>query len=229
MINKKELLSNLREYSSDQVAEAINSGVVTLYELSKSGNLTPLMRKRIEEKLSQSANAVQEHVAEVPVEIAESATQDTNANNVDVRLQPSHSDETSSTEFSNDENEKNAEEQAQEDNPDEVLSNKGMFKRPFSFKGRIRRLEYGISFIIYYLWYFIMEAMMQGDDPSAGACIFTLITFVPMIWFIWAQGAKRCHDRGNSGWYQIIPFYFFWMLFAGGEGGINYYGDNPKE
>lgn len=229
MINKKELLSNLREYSSDQVAEAINSGVVTLYELSKSGNLTPLMRKRIEEKLSQSANAVQEHVAEVSVEITESATQDINANNVEVSVQPSYNAEIPSTEYSNNENENNLEEQAQGDNPDEVLSNKGMFKRPFSFKGRIRRLEYGLSYIIYFLWSFMTEVMMQGDDPSAGACIFTLITLIPMVWFLWAQGAKRCHDRGNSGWYQIIPFYFFWMLFADGEEGINYYGDNPKE
>ena len=54
MATKSEILTNLREYSSDQIAEAINSGVVTIYELSKSGNLTPLMRKRIEQKLANS-------------------------------------------------------------------------------------------------------------------------------------------------------------------------------
>lgn len=52
MSRKKDILTNLREYSSDQIVEAINDGVVTLYELSKSGNLTPLMRRRIEEKLA---------------------------------------------------------------------------------------------------------------------------------------------------------------------------------
>ena len=51
---------------------------------------------------------------------------------------------------------------------------------------------------------------------------------VPYFWFIWAQGAKRCHDRGNSGWYQIIPFYGLWMLFAEGEIGTNEYGNSPK-
>lgn len=51
---------------------------------------------------------------------------------------------------------------------------------------------------------------------------------VPYCWFIWAQGAKRCHDRGNSGWYQIIPFYGFWMLFAEGETTANEYGNSPK-
>jgi uncharacterized membrane protein YhaH (DUF805 family) len=49
-----------------------------------------------------------------------------------------------------------------------------------------------------------------------------------MLWFLWAQGAKRCHDIGNSGWYQIIPFYVFWMLFANGQKETNQYGINPK-
>ena len=57
MSRKNEILTNLREYSSDQIAEAINDGVVTMYELSKSGNLTPLMRKRIEEKLATGSSA----------------------------------------------------------------------------------------------------------------------------------------------------------------------------
>jgi uncharacterized membrane protein YhaH (DUF805 family) len=43
-----------------------------------------------------------------------------------------------------------------------------------------------------------------------------------------AQGAKRCHDRGNSGIWQIIPFYGLWMLFADGDLGRNEYGANPK-
>lgn len=57
MSRKNDILTNLREYSSDQIAEAINDGVVTMYELSKSGNLTPLMRKRIEEKLATGSSA----------------------------------------------------------------------------------------------------------------------------------------------------------------------------
>ena len=55
------------------------------------------------------------------------------------------------------------------------------------------------------------------------------ILMIPVYWFIFAQGAKRCHDRGNSGWYQIIPFYVLWMLFAEGDTGENNYGDDPKE
>lgn len=49
------------------------------------------------------------------------------------------------------------------------------------------------------------------------------ISMIPAIFFLLAQGAKRCHDRGNSGFYQIIPFYGLWMLFAESN-----YGPNPK-
>jgi uncharacterized membrane protein YhaH (DUF805 family) len=47
-------------------------------------------------------------------------------------------------------------------------------------------------------------------------------------WFLYAQGAKRCHDLGNNGWWQIIPLYIFWLLFAKGDLLENKYGINPK-
>lgn len=66
-------------------------------------------------------------------------------------------------------------------------------------------------------------------DSSIGPSLFVLISFIPMVWFSLAQNAKRCHDRGNSGWYQLIPFYFLVLLFGGSDKGSNKYGDNPKE
>jgi uncharacterized membrane protein YhaH (DUF805 family) len=55
-----------------------------------------------------------------------------------------------------------------------------------------------------------------------------LILMIPMLWFIWAQGATRCYDVGNSGWWQLIPFYGLWLLFQDGQPGSNNYGENPK-
>ncbi len=99
-----------------------------------------------------------------------------------------------------------------------------MFKNPFSFDGRIRRTEYGVSFIIYAVVSVIINAIMAS---SRDAGIFGL-AYIPMLWFLWAQGAKRCHDVGNNGWWQIIPFYAFWLLFQDGQPGANQYGENPK-
>jgi uncharacterized membrane protein YhaH (DUF805 family) len=99
-----------------------------------------------------------------------------------------------------------------------------MFKAPFSFDGRIRRTEYGLSFIIYFAVIFLIAFAL----PNTGAEIIVLILYVPLVWFMLAQGAKRCHDVGNNGWYQIIPLYFFLLLFQDGEPGENRYGLNPK-
>lgn len=105
-----------------------------------------------------------------------------------------------------------------------------MFKNPFSFNGRIRRLEYGLSNIIYVFTIFVIAmVLMAVGDPNGGATNFLMIIlWIPVAWFRLAQGAKRCHDRGNSGIWQIIPFYGIWMLFADGDIGPNEYGENPK-
>jgi len=114
-----------------------------------------------------------------------------------------------------------------------------MFKQPFSFEGRIRRTEFGLSFIIVFVYSFILQLVLaamfissrrsyydNSNDSSIGLAF--LIFFIPALWFSWAQGAKRCHDLGNSGWFQLIPFYGLWLLFADGQPHPNEYGDNPK-
>lgn len=100
-----------------------------------------------------------------------------------------------------------------------------MFKNPFSFEGRIRRLEYGLSTILYSIISVILSVISESNESFFWI---VLLIYIPLIWFNVAQGAKRCHDRGNSGWYQIIPFYGLWMLFGDGEHGENQYGENPK-
>ena len=100
-----------------------------------------------------------------------------------------------------------------------------MFSSPFSFEGRIRRTEYGLSFIIGYIYAIIVGFFVGAANGSEGMMYLFLI---PDYWFLWAQGAKRCHDRDNSGWYQIIPFYGLWMLFGDGDAYENSYGPDPK-
>ena len=100
-----------------------------------------------------------------------------------------------------------------------------MFKAPFSFNGRIRRLEFGISLLLYIFAIVAISTVMEIEGDSTK--VFGIL-ILPLIWFMYAQNAKRCHDRGNSGWYQLIPFYIFVLIFADGEIGENDYGINPK-
>lgn len=65
-------------------------------------------------------------------------------------------------------------------------------------------------------------------EPSVTVSVLYFVVLIPALWFLFAQGSKRSHDRGNSGWYQIIPFYVFWLIFADGKIGENQYGPNPK-
>ena len=103
-----------------------------------------------------------------------------------------------------------------------IRAKTAMFANSFSFSGRIRRLEYGISFIIYIvLLQIVSEVAIQ--TPIIGILAF------PLIWFLVAQGTKRCHDIGKSGWWQNIPFFNLLMFFKNGDSGLNQYGFNPKD
>lgn len=101
-----------------------------------------------------------------------------------------------------------------------------MFENPFLFKGRIRRKEYALSLIIVLILVFILNIIIKESD---GELFFLELTYPPLFWFLLAQGAKRCHDIGVSGWMQLVPFYFLWMLFKKGKAKTNLYGVNPKD
>ncbi|KWW30763.1 MAG: hypothetical protein AUK63_742 [bacterium P3] len=121
--------------------------------------------------------------------------------------------------------------QPQPTNPIPPSSNpqsKGMFRHIFSFDGRIRRLEYGLTYLAYYFYCLPMK-LISENDLSAGFASLWLLLCIPVLWIVLAQGAKRCHDMGHSGWWQLIPFYVLWMIFKEGESGTNQYGDNPKD
>ena len=100
-----------------------------------------------------------------------------------------------------------------------------ILRAAFSFSGRIGRTAYGLSLIICTLLSILILTSILQTKGNTG---FLVLLYIPMGWFALAQGAKRCHDLGNSGWFQWIPFYYFIMLLKKGAKEANYYGESPK-
>lgn len=227
MATKKELLKNLRSFTPEEIASAVREGTVSLYELGKEteGAFTPLLKKRVKEILDKTEIAPNEGIAhsaetetisESPLDgeadIISTDTIDSAASSDIVENPVAFANEPAKTSTVVE---------------DEVIDNRGMFKRPFNFfTGRIRRMEYWLSIVILYAYSFVI-GLIVGAANGPNSVMYLLL--IPGYIFIWAQGSKRCHDRGNSGWYQLIPFYGLWMAFADSEPGDNEYGNNPKE
>ena len=232
-MNKKDLIKNFKDYSPEQIAEAIKSDIVTSYELlhETGGAYTPLLKKKVNlalERMESSQNpdiSSTEQSVDSDNEVVNTPSQPIEVTHIlEIPSLEVPDLNTSSSSIQSD--------SAKEETKATDNSKSAMFSAPFSFKGRIRRTEYGISMIICFFISLGLNAIIGSannsySDPT-GLIVLYFVLLIPYLWFVWAQGAKRCHDRGNSGWYQIIPFYGFLMLFAEGDANTNEYGNSPK-
>jgi uncharacterized membrane protein YhaH (DUF805 family) len=106
-----------------------------------------------------------------------------------------------------------------------------MFTSPFSFKGRITKKEYALSFLIGNALPIIMALLGDDfiDEISDSLSWLLLGLYLASYHFLLAQGAKREHDLGNSGWWQLIPLRFFWLIIQEGDKVANQYGPVPGQ
>ena len=102
---------------------------------------------------------------------------------------------------------------------------KTCFSKYATFKGRARRSE----FWVWWLFTFIV-GLILGWIPVIG-WIISIALIIPNL----AVGARRLHDTGRSGWWQllqllpivgIIVLIVFWVQDS--NAGENQYGANPK-
>lgn len=108
------------------------------------------------------------------------------------------------------------------------LDNTKMFKNAFLFKGRARRSEFFIAYVIFMACMYLPAAIMEASDDSPASVVLSVIMMLGGIYFFLSEGTRRCHDLGHSGFWLLIPYYIFWMLFQNSKVGSNEYGNNPK-
>lgn len=105
------------------------------------------------------------------------------------------------------------------------------FKKYADFTGRARRKAYWM----FALFSFIVSIILQVIDASLGSVllgtIYGLAALIPNI----AVAARRLHDTGRSGWWQLIALIpiLGWIvllvfLCQDSEQGTNQFGENPK-
>ncbi|MDH5556011.1 MAG: DUF805 domain-containing protein [Alphaproteobacteria bacterium] len=102
----------------------------------------------------------------------------------------------------------------------------------FSFEGRIGRQTYWLKYFLPWLAINIVAAVIDG---MTGGLVAGLLVGLVGIWVGIAAGAKRCHDRDRTGWFQLIVLIpiigAIWLLielgFLKGSEGENRFGPDP--
>lgn len=121
-----------------------------------------------------------------------------------------------------------------------------LMKNYFSYRGRIDRVQFAVTFLVGLLGLVIL--MLAGKkilfdvilpfESGIPKTIFTVFVYgiealslLAFSWVLSAAWAKRLHDVGVTGWYQLIllvPFVKYLMLmvfFLPGTEGPNKYGE----
>jgi uncharacterized membrane protein YhaH (DUF805 family) len=103
----------------------------------------------------------------------------------------------------------------------------------WSFDGRIGRRDYWLRFVLPAV---IVNVIAQALAEGLQSILLGVVVGVLVFWASIAVGAKRCHDRDRSGWFQLISLIpivgTMWLIvelgFLRGTPGPNRFGPAPS-
>ena len=106
----------------------------------------------------------------------------------------------------------------------------------FLTKGRTNRKPYLLRGLILSFLDGILSAISNALGSSHSDSFMIIIFYLILLglylvtWYSSITiGIRRCHDRGNSGWWLLVPFYGIFIIFAKGNDGPNAYGPDPLQ
>lgn len=105
------------------------------------------------------------------------------------------------------------------------------FRQYADFNGRAARKPYWMFVLVYLLIYIALTVIDANLGMLYLPLIFSLVVLVPSISFT----ARRLHDTGRSGWWQLITLIpiigtiVIIVFLAQDSHPDNQYGPNPKE
>jgi len=106
----------------------------------------------------------------------------------------------------------------------------GALKKYADFSGRARRKEYWMFILFYVIFYVGLVVIDSIIGIVLLSSLYSLALLIPSI----SIAARRLHDTGRSGWWQLIAFIpligiIILIVFLAQEGHEeNKYGVNPK-
>jgi uncharacterized membrane protein YhaH (DUF805 family) len=100
-----------------------------------------------------------------------------------------------------------------------------------SYKGRIDRLTYWISQVMFYVLLYLLVTFMPAD--TGNDLNLSLLILIMPLWFSFVITIKRLHDMNCSGWWILINFIpyigpiimLIVLGFVPGTKGSNRFGD----
>jgi len=106
----------------------------------------------------------------------------------------------------------------------------GALKKYADFSGRARRTEFWMFTLFYVIFYVVAALVGSFLGTELLALLFSLALLVPTV----SIGARRLHDTGRSGWWQLIGLVpiigaiVLIIFYVQDSHADNSYGDNPK-